>query len=452
MENELVRLSTFASFPKTSQAYPIRLAEAGFTYCGFSDEVKCPDCDLRYRNWSSGDLPSEIHKQLSPNCPFIVTKNSTKSIVNCKENLTTPQQPTKEDEHSKSICYKPSCDCNQKKRSSSKFTCYNNQLFKNLGISCTKPRYPEYAILVVRITSYRNWPRHLSQSSKEMAQAGFFYTDKDDLVRCFHCGGGLSSWDKDDDPFVEHAHWFPECIFLRQCKGDEFINQVKAIAKQQKVCKYTQIIDFSITVSILRANVLHQQEDLWSKTGGHDISSPVLDTALTNGHSSKSVSSKALNTSVAIESVLEMGYSLNDVLSAIENHKVESGSHIYSASDIMKSLLKIEEKGQLPTLSVDSNKKSESLSDELLNISETEDEITRLNTLKDVRLLQEENKQLRDRTLCKVCMEETVSIVFLPCGHLAVCHQCAPALNTCPLCRKFIKATQGHATHLTFLI
>ena len=31
--------------------------------------------------------------------------------------------------------------------------------------------------------------------------------------------------------------------------------------------------------------------------------------------------------------------------------------------------------------------------------------------------------------------------VFLPCGHLICCVQCAPALKDCPLCRQPIHGT-----------
>lgn len=32
--------------------------------------------------------------------------------------------------------------------------------------------------------------------------------------------------------------------------------------------------------------------------------------------------------------------------------------------------------------------------------------------------LEEENRQLKDARLCKVCMDDDVAVVFLPCGHL----------------------------------
>ncbi|XP_059489798.1 death-associated inhibitor of apoptosis 2-like [Neocloeon triangulifer] len=43
--------------------------------------------------------------------------------------------------------------------------------------------------------------------------------------------------------------------------------------------------------------------------------------------------------------------------------------------------------------------------------------------------------------LCKVCLDEDVGVVFLPCGHLVSCVQCAPNLSLCPVCRKEIQAS-----------
>ncbi|VDI62401.1 Hypothetical predicted protein [Mytilus galloprovincialis] len=58
-----------------------------------------------------------------------------------------------------------------------------------------------------------------------------------------------------------------------------------------------------------------------------------------------------------------------------------------------------------------------------------------------VRSLEEENQNLKDQQTCKICLDEPIAIVFLPCGHLAACVTCAPALRRCPICRTFIKGT-----------
>lgn len=55
--------------------------------------------------------------------------------------------------------------------------------------------------------------------------------------------------------------------------------------------------------------------------------------------------------------------------------------------------------------------------------------------------LEEENRLLREARLCKICMDNEIGIVFLPCGHLTTCVKCAPSLKDCPVCRTIIKAT-----------
>ncbi|GBP93623.1 Death-associated inhibitor of apoptosis 2 [Eumeta japonica] len=54
--------------------------------------------------------------------------------------------------------------------------------------------------------------------------------------------------------------------------------------------------------------------------------------------------------------------------------------------------------------------------------------------------LEEENRQLKEARLCKVCMDSEVSVVFLPCGHLVSCAKCGASLAACPLCRAPVRA------------
>ncbi|KAJ8315664.1 hypothetical protein KUTeg_007814 [Tegillarca granosa] len=65
----------------------------------------------------------------------------------------------------------------------------------------------------------------------------------------------------------------------------------------------------------------------------------------------------------------------------------------------------------------------------------------RMSSDMDLKAIASENEQLRNTTLCKVCLDEHVSVVFLPCGHLACCGHCAPAIRACPVCETFIKGT-----------
>ena len=51
----------------------------------------------------------------------------------------------------------------------------HNNDFSTLGINIEKPRYPNYAPLQVRISSYQGWPSYLEQTPRDMAVAGFLF-------------------------------------------------------------------------------------------------------------------------------------------------------------------------------------------------------------------------------------------------------------------------------------
>ncbi len=64
-----------------------------------------------------------------------------------------------------------------------------------------------------------------------------------------------------------------------------------------------------------------------------------------------------------------------------------------------------------------------------------------LSSREDLEKEEETNRQLKESSVCKVCLDEAANIVFLPCGHLVVCVTCSPALERCPVCRKHIRGT-----------
>ena len=77
------------------------------------------------------------------------------------------------------------------------------------------PAYVEYVSYINRLKSFNSWPKQLNPKPEELCQAGFFYNGKSDTCYCFFCGRGLRNWDFQDDAFVEHKKWSPDCPYLR---------------------------------------------------------------------------------------------------------------------------------------------------------------------------------------------------------------------------------------------
>ena len=70
-----------------------------------------------------------------------------------------------------------------------------------------------------RIKTFDKWPKQIQQIPEELAQAGFYYTNIGDKVKCFYCGLILYNWEKGDDVFVEHRRHCNTCKFMHVVYG-----------------------------------------------------------------------------------------------------------------------------------------------------------------------------------------------------------------------------------------
>lgn len=154
------RLKSFENWPSD---FPVNLiALAGLIYTGRDDIVMCPLCEVEFYNWEAGDDPTADHLSYSPHCQF-----------------------------------------------------FHDSLF----IQRKSPVHTDKITLESRMKTFEDWPVQISQTPKELAEAGFFYTGRGDKVLCFHCGLGLHSWMRNDDVWNMHAKFNAKCEFL-QLKND----------------------------------------------------------------------------------------------------------------------------------------------------------------------------------------------------------------------------------------
>ncbi|KAK0042869.1 inhibitor of apoptosis [Biomphalaria pfeifferi] len=263
--------------------------------------------------------------------------------------------------------------------------------YSELGIVTERPKRPEYAIKNERIKTFSNWPTSHFIQKEDLADAGFYYAAYGDCARCFFCGGGLRNWEDEDDVWVEHARWFPKCAFIRQLMGQNFVDAV------QELNKTNDKISFQMVIETMDGSPAAFQLD--SK-------------------------SQPLKRDAAVRAMIEFGYKETQVLE-VANH-VKSQENVIMSADVLLKKLN-EESETNPHLS------SRQL--RALRKSATEQD------LESIRKMKERNNELRQQTMCKICMDKDVEVVFLPCGHLVSCAECAGALKDCAVCRKPVKGT-----------
>ncbi|XP_059581060.1 baculoviral IAP repeat-containing protein 1-like [Alligator mississippiensis] len=182
MRNECKRLKTFFSYDSGSSWAPTEMAAAGFYYTGVKSGIQCFCCGLVLFAAGARLSPDSEHKKFRPQCEFVQEKevgNILRYDIRVQNVEKSPTEPT--------------------------------------------DRYKEEE---ARLQSFEAWPFYARGTQPAaLSSAGFFFTGEKDKVQCFACGGCLGNWEEGDDPWKEHAKWFPECEFLRHKKSSDEIKQ-----------------------------------------------------------------------------------------------------------------------------------------------------------------------------------------------------------------------------------
>ncbi|KAI8512025.1 Baculoviral IAP repeat-containing protein 2 [Branchiostoma belcheri] len=131
-----------------------------------------------------------------------------------------------------------------------------------------------------------------------------------DNVKCFYCDGGLRNWEPGDEPWTEHAKWFPRCEFLLQQRGDDYVQGVQA-----------RFPNLHARQQILQQHMRPPDE------AGTGRPAPRLKTS----QSSLAVEMQ----SQVVSGVLEMGFDPNIVRNAVQQHLREHSSGFTSAHELV---------------------------------------------------------------------------------------------------------------------
>ncbi|XP_039600264.1 baculoviral IAP repeat-containing protein 2 isoform X1 [Polypterus senegalus] len=431
MRREQDRLDTFQNW-NVSNVMPSELAKAGFYYTGQSDRVMCFSCGGTLSNWEPGDRAVVEHQRHYPQCRFM------------------------RGERTENVPLTPLCVSN-----------------------------PVMQLYEERLATFINWPTRIPVRPDQLAKAGFYYVGRNDDVKCFCCDGGLRCWESGDDPWVEHAKWFPRCEYLLQERGQDFVHQIQA--------RFPRLFEQ------LLSNGDNNSREFSDPPGFEEersedavmMNTPIVKAALEMGFErnlvKQTVQSKILATGENYKTVQDL---VTDLLSAqdekreeeneriaeemasdgftfLKKHRAALTHRLKSVKSLMEHLLEqsvIAPKEYEAIHSASSDKQTAQLIDVVLSkgnaasevfknwiqkndvyllrelMAQTNDSFSPSQDISDLPM-EEQLRRLQEERTCKVCMDKEVNIVFIPCGHLVVCKECAPSLRKCPICRSVVKGT-----------
>ncbi|XP_033151802.1 death-associated inhibitor of apoptosis 2 [Drosophila mauritiana] len=378
---EANRLVTFKDWPNPNIT-PQALAKAGFYYLKRLDHVKCVWCNGVIAKWEKNDNAFEEHKRFFPQCPRV------------------QMGPLIEFATGKNL--------------------------DELGIQpTTLPLRPKYACVDARLRTFADWPISNIQPASALAQAGLYYQKIGDQVRCFHCNIGLRSWQKEDEPWFEHAKWSPKCQFVLLAKGPAYVSEVLATTAAN-----ARSPPASAPAPTLQADILMDEAP----------AKEALALGIDGGVVRNAIQRKLLSSGSAFSTLDELLHDIFDDAGAGAALEVREPPEP-SAPFIEPCPATTSKAASVPIPVADSIPAKPQEAEAVANISKITDEIQKMSvaTPNGNLSLEEENRQLKDARLCKVCLDEEVGVVFLPCGHLATCNQCAPSVANCPMCRADIK-------------
>ena len=259
MNQELLRLATFSSWPETAKASPVRLAKAGLYFNGQGDTTVCFRCSSSLDNWQEGDDPAERHRHRSSNCPLVLGNDNENVPLRLYQCSAVPDNHEKRRDQERDIPDDTFAEDEPRRQSIGISSVYNfavsraqeRELFEAtsaLRIDRTSPDFDQLRLESVRLSTFHDWPPRAHAQPAELAREGFFFTGLYDRVQCAFCHGFIRNWVPGDNITDEHKKHFPECPFVR---GDDAGN---VLSERQnhltEVCDTGYLIYETLTGSV----------------------------------------------------------------------------------------------------------------------------------------------------------------------------------------------------------
>ncbi|CAF1002385.1 unnamed protein product [Rotaria sordida] len=428
-----VRRRTFSNWPHRDSPSRAQMIDAGFFNCNVGDRVICVYCNIICQQWTPhADDPCEIHKTLSPKCPYVMgklTQRETTSISILNENFSS--------------------NCSSANAAAD--TIRSNEIV--VTVAC----HSGFIEIPKRHTTFANWPKETLPAVDDLVRAGFFYTGNKTIVTCFYCNGSLQNWGANDNPTIEHARWFPHCAYAKQLCGDDLyrkIQESKRAARERAQAsdptnntnpstQKLQITNESALSRFVAARLdLPISQRLLDQNFKLSIIKRCWEDQLRLKQDDFETDSDLLMACIILQKQIDHinGKKENIIVPSIRMRQIcerEQAEARAAASASIPSPVQ-----SLVTAPSDSSNVKMSVASQSSNIESNSKDCT-TTARSNPTITSAEPMQTNTTTLtnpCAICMSEEKRLACIPCGHLATCVPCGHSLRSCPICRREIEA------------
>lgn len=327
------------------------------------------------------------------------------------------------------------------------------------------PKSPQYAARLDRYMTFvvdgnANKHRFDRDFVNKLTVAGFFYTGRDDFVKCYYCGIMLKTWMPEHDPWMEHARQSDTCSFVLATIGDRILlaNFKREMQQLLPIIKNQSHGSSHPMPPTLTAKPI---KFYYSTAGTGNANTDMCVCKQDNGHQT--------NKEITSRTGVNSEKSFSSCKSATVMHRqgafANNGNQLTPVSmNIEHSSKNTRTRRQTATIDTHSNQKKAIHSN--LKRSKSESNIVLTSWLCDADETIEREIKIHDGSLfsshppsffvfnycnnmralitCRICTKLEANVTLLPCQHRSLCTDCRSHLQFCAVCMAPIVAYFTH--------
>lgn len=307
----------------------------------------------------------------------------------------------------------------------------------SLPLETSRPE--DFTSLNNRLKTFDTW-RNTELSKYSLAEAGFVYTGKDDIVICPFCKVEGFRWVTGDKPMADHRLWSPNCPYLRNNSEHDHTennsNNIDTCGLYGVEVVPNSVPEESRKIDLQRLGI--------QKSIGPQYQDKIT---YESRFATFQKWPKAIKQRPA--DLAEAGFYYTGVGDQTLCFHCGGGLKDWEEDDdpweqhalwFSKCVFLNLKKGPEFVKKVKEENEPERSVPGTSGSSQTKDEPTETLSEKCEKFSIKDS-EAAEKTLCKICYKNELGVVFLPCGHIVACVDCAAALKNCAVCRKPLEAT-----------